>query len=143
MPNKIPSPNDQLLRLGFWKLGFGWALVIGIWGFVRLISNLGFINFAYNFCHDIIIINFIRSLTLKIMVSKNINKKTKNVKKVTEETTLAEILQRAGAEEILAEYELPCLSCPFAKMEMEQLKIGDLCRQYGIDCKNLLKDLNK
>ena len=81
------------------------------------------------------------------MVSKNsskkINKKTEEEDKVTEETVLAEILQKAGAEEILAKYELPCLSCPFAKMEMEQLKMGDLCRQYGIDCKNLLKDLNK
>lgn len=77
------------------------------------------------------------------MVSKNSDKKTEAVKKVTEETVLSEILQRAGAEEILAKYELPCLSCPFAKMEMEQLKIGGLCRQYGIDCQSLLKDLNK
>jgi len=75
--------------------------------------------------------------------SKNTNKKAEAKNKVAEETVLAEILQKAGAEEILAKYELPCLSCPFAKMEMEQLKIGDLCRQYGIDCQSLLKDLNK
>jgi hypothetical protein len=30
MPNKIPSPNDQLSRLGFWILGFDWSLDIGI-----------------------------------------------------------------------------------------------------------------
>ena len=75
--------------------------------------------------------------------SKKTNKKTEAGNKVTEKTVLAEILQKAGAEEILAKYELPCLSCPFAKMEMEQLKIGDLCQQYGIDCKSLLEDLNK
>ena len=62
---------------------------------------------------------------------------------VTKETTLAEILQRKGAEDILAKYELPCLSCPFAKMEMEQLKLGFLCQQYGIDLEKLLEDLNK
>lgn len=62
---------------------------------------------------------------------------------VTKETTLAEILQRKGAEDILAKYELPCLSCPFAKMEMEQLKLGFLCQQYGIDLEKLLADLNK
>jgi hypothetical protein len=77
------------------------------------------------------------------MATKNSNKKPEDGEKVIKETTLAEIMERPGAEEILAKYELPCLSCPFAKMEMEQLKVGDLCRQYGIDCKNLLKDLNK
>jgi hypothetical protein len=77
------------------------------------------------------------------MAIENSNKKTEAGAKVAEKTTLAEILQRAGAEEILAKYELPCLSCPFAKMEMEQLKIGDLCQQYGIDLESLLKDLNK
>ncbi|MFA5249343.1 MAG: hypothetical protein WC397_02280 [Candidatus Paceibacterota bacterium] len=64
-------------------------------------------------------------------------------KAVTKETALAEILQRKGAEDILAKYELPCLSCPFAKMEMEQLKLGFLCQQYGIDLEKLLADLNK
>ncbi|MDD4624791.1 MAG: hypothetical protein WCX23_03500 [Candidatus Paceibacterota bacterium] len=76
-------------------------------------------------------------------LSQHSNKKPKDGKEITEETVLAEILQRKGAEEILAGYDLPCLSCPFAKMEMEQLKIGDICEQYGIDLKNLLKDLNK
>lgn len=74
---------------------------------------------------------------------KKITKETKAGSKVTEKTVLAEILKKEGSEEILAKYNLPCLSCPFAKMEMEYLKIGDLCEQYGINLEKLLKDLNK
>jgi len=28
-------------------------------------------------------------------------------------------------------------------MEMESLKIGDICKLYGIDIANILKDLNE
>ena len=63
--------------------------------------------------------------------------------KITKETTLAEILNLPGAEKILAKYNLPCLSCPFAKMEMENLKIGEICKMYGIKINELLKELNK
>ena len=63
--------------------------------------------------------------------------------KITKDTTLAEILDLPGAEKILAKYNLPCLSCPFAKMEMENLKIGDACKMYGINLKDLLEELNK
>ena len=58
-------------------------------------------------------------------------------------TTLAEILKRKEAEKILAKYNLPCLTCPFASAEMEKLKIGKICEMYGIALDNLLKDLNK
>jgi len=63
-------------------------------------------------------------------------------KKITENTNLAEILERPELVEILAKYNLPCLSCPFAKMEIENLKIGDVCRLYNIDVEKLLKELN-
>jgi len=63
--------------------------------------------------------------------------------KITEDTTLAEILKYSEAEKILAKYNLPCLGCPFAKFEMENLKIGEVCKMYNIDLKNLLKELNK
>ena len=63
--------------------------------------------------------------------------------KITENTTLAEILKYPEAEKILAKYNLPCLWCPFAKMEMETLKIGEICRMYGINIENLLKELNE
>ena len=62
---------------------------------------------------------------------------------ITEDTTLAEILKYSEAEKILVKYNLPCLSCPFAKFEIENLKIGEVCKTYNIDLKNLLKELNK
>lgn len=63
--------------------------------------------------------------------------------KITKDTTLAEILKSSEAEKILAKYNLPCLGCPFAKFEMENLKIGEVCKMYNIDLKNLLKELSK
>ena len=63
--------------------------------------------------------------------------------KIDENTTLAEILQYPELEKILMKYNLPCLSCPFAKMEMENLKIGQVCRMYGINIERLLKELNE
>ena len=64
-------------------------------------------------------------------------------KGVTDKTTLAELLKNPEAEKILIKYNLPCLGCPFAKMEMENLKIGEVCKMYGIDSKNLIKELNE
>lgn len=62
--------------------------------------------------------------------------------KITENTTLAKILKHPEAEKILMKYNLPCLGCPFAKLEMENLKIGEVCKMYGIDSKSLIKELN-
>ncbi len=62
--------------------------------------------------------------------------------KITKETTLAEILKIKGAEEVLAEFELPCLHCPFAKMEMEELEIGKVAENYGLDLEKILEGLN-
>ena len=63
-------------------------------------------------------------------------------KKITKNTTLSEILETSGADKILAKHNLPCLTCPFAKMEMEKLKLGEICASYGINLDKLLKDLN-
>lgn len=63
--------------------------------------------------------------------------------KITKNTLLSEILKKSGAEKILARYNLPCLSCPMAKFEMEKLKIGEVCNTYGIDLDKLLNDLNE
>ncbi len=63
--------------------------------------------------------------------------------KVTNNTTLAEILKMPGAEKVLAKYNLPCLNCAFASLESEELKIGKICEMYEIDLKSLLEDLNK
>jgi len=63
--------------------------------------------------------------------------------KITKDTTLAEVLGSADLEKVLAKHKLPCLSCPFAKFEMEKLKLGDICQMYNLDLKKLLGDLNK
>jgi len=59
------------------------------------------------------------------------------------DTALAEILKKPENKKILAKYNLPCLTCPFASLEMEDLKIGKVCEMYKIDIDSLLKDLNK
>lgn len=64
-------------------------------------------------------------------------------KRITKDTTLAEILKYPEARSILAKYNLPCLHCPMAAYEINILRIGEVAKMYGIDLKNLLKDLNK
>jgi len=61
--------------------------------------------------------------------------------KITEETTLAKILDIPKAEDILAKHGVPCVSCPHAKIEMDKLKLGEICQMYGLDLDKLLKDL--
>lgn len=63
--------------------------------------------------------------------------------KITKETKLDKILEIEGAEEILFNYEVPCLSCPCARYELAELDIGFVCEKYDIDCDKLLEELNK
>ena len=65
------------------------------------------------------------------------------MQKITKNTTLAELWDNPKAKEVLVKYNLPCLSCPFAQMEMGKLTIGDICKAYEIDVDKLLKELNK
>lgn len=65
------------------------------------------------------------------------------MEKITKETSLAEILKYPKAEKILEKYNLPCLTCPMAKFELERLKIGQICDLYGIDSEKLIKELNE
>lgn len=62
---------------------------------------------------------------------------------INKDTTLKEILKIKGAREILSRYQLPCLYCPLAKIEMGYLKLGEICKLYGININKLLKDLNR
>ena len=62
--------------------------------------------------------------------------------KITENTTLAKIIGDEKSREVLVKYRFPCLTCPFAETEMENLKLGEICKMYGINLKSLLKDLN-
>ncbi|HUW71854.1 MAG TPA: DUF1858 domain-containing protein [Candidatus Humimicrobiaceae bacterium] len=63
--------------------------------------------------------------------------------KITEDTTLAEILKLPEAKKILEKYNLPCLQCPFAEIEAEEMKIGQICQMYGIETEKLLKELGE
>ena len=63
--------------------------------------------------------------------------------KIDKNSTLKKILEKKGMEKILAKYNLPCLTCPMAKFEIENLKLGEVCRMYKIDIENLIKELNK
>lgn len=60
----------------------------------------------------------------------------------TEKSTLEEVLEFSGAEDLLLKYKVPCLGCPMAKMEMSSLTIAQICAAYGIDQEKLLADLN-
>lgn len=62
--------------------------------------------------------------------------------KITKNTTLAKVLEIKGAEKILLKYEMPCLHCAMAQMEMASLKLGDICSMYGINLDKMLKELN-
>jgi len=62
---------------------------------------------------------------------------------ITSKTTLAEILEIKNGEEILHKFQVPCMSCPMAKFEIEKLEIGQVCKMYGLSLKEILKELNK
>ena len=70
-------------------------------------------------------------------------KKVASKSKITKESTLAEILELKGGEEILHKYGVPCMACPMAKFEIDKLQIGQVCKIYGLPEKEILKDLNK
>ena len=63
--------------------------------------------------------------------------------KITKNTTLAKIIEKKGAAKILMENGVPCLSCPMASLEIDKLKIGEVCKMYKLDLEKILKELNK
>jgi hypothetical protein len=60
----------------------------------------------------------------------------------TEKSTLEEILEFPKAEDVLLKYNVPCLGCPMAKLEMRDLTLEQICVSYDIDQEKLLTDLN-
>jgi len=62
---------------------------------------------------------------------------------ITKDTILSEVLKQKGAEEILTKHKLPCLTCPMAKFEIENLKLGQVCETYSINIEKVLEELNK
>ena len=65
------------------------------------------------------------------------------IKKITEKTTLAKIVEKKGADEILNENGVPCLSCPMSQFEIDKLEIGKVCKMYGLNLKKILEQVNK
>lgn len=63
-------------------------------------------------------------------------------KKITAESTLAEVMNHPKGKEIMEKFEVPCLTCPMAKLEMNELQIGQICEMYGISLEELLVDIN-
>jgi hypothetical protein len=70
-------------------------------------------------------------------------KSTKIIKKITGNTVLAKILEKNGAGQVLMENGVPCMSCPMASFEIDKLKIGEVCKMYGLNLDKILKELNK
>lgn len=67
---------------------------------------------------------------------------TRPLTEISENTKLAEILEYPLVEDILRKFNLPCLSCPMAKFELETLTLGQVSGAYGLDLENMLKELN-
>lgn len=59
--------------------------------------------------------------------------------KFNKDTTLEEVIK---FEDILHKHGVPCITCPYAKMEMDKLTLGEICKMYGLDLKSLLEELN-
>ena len=62
--------------------------------------------------------------------------------KITSKTTLAKILEQKGGEKILHKNGVPCLTCPYAAMEVNELQIGKVCKAYKLNLEKILAELN-
>jgi hypothetical protein len=87
-------------------------------------------------------------------MTKIVKKKLKKIEKrkeadnvglaeITADTMLSKIIEFPLAQEILLKYNLPCLTCPMAKFEMEALSLGQVSGAYGLDLENMIKELNE
>ena len=64
-------------------------------------------------------------------------------RRISEETSLAEVMRRPETLQVLVNHGIPCVACPMARFEMESLRVGDVAKAYGIDVDRLMKDLNE
>jgi hypothetical protein len=63
--------------------------------------------------------------------------------KITSKTKLAKILEMKNGEKILHKNGVPCVTCPYAEMEINELEIGKVCKAYKLDAKKILSELNE
>ena len=71
------------------------------------------------------------------------NENAKNAKTKAIEMSKDNRVSIKEMEGVLSKYNVPCLGCPMAQMEMNSLTLGQICGNYGIDLKKLLEELNK
>ncbi len=62
---------------------------------------------------------------------------------IDKKTTLEEILKNEELIKVLQKYNVPCLNCPMAKIEMSKLELEQICENYNIDGEELIKELNE
>lgn len=63
--------------------------------------------------------------------------------RVNKHTKLGKIMKLKGMKKILTKYRVPCVTCPLAKAEMDNLEIGYVCSMYGLNEKELILEINK
>ncbi len=63
--------------------------------------------------------------------------------KITDKTKLKKLFEMKEVIDILLSHNFPCVMCPMAKMEMDILDIGSVCKMYGINKKNLINEINE
>lgn len=64
-------------------------------------------------------------------------------KKIKKNSTLEEIIDIKGGGSVLKKNGVPCMSCPMASFEIDKLKIGEVCKMYGLNLEKILKEVNK
>ncbi|MBI5148066.1 hypothetical protein HZA33_00110 [Candidatus Pacearchaeota archaeon] len=64
------------------------------------------------------------------------------LEKITEKILLADLFKDEGAVQILEEYGFPCIGCQHLKNELGFLSLESVSVGYGLDVKDMIKDLN-
>lgn len=64
------------------------------------------------------------------------------MKKITKNITLKEVLNLDNGAQVLADFDVPCMGCAFARFEMDKLTLADICQMYDLDLDGILNKLN-
>ena len=62
---------------------------------------------------------------------------------INKDTSLGEVLQNRKAAEILSKHRLPCMGCPMANIEMDEITLAQICEAYGLDYEEIKEDLKE
>lgn len=62
---------------------------------------------------------------------------------ITPQTTLEEVLQHPQGKQLLEKFRFPCLTCPLARLEMDQLTLQEIARNYNLDLDGFLAAINQ